>query len=722
MNPKSEMPGIFSMLMDLVKSNEQEEVRGIEEQIDEIEISDESEEDENDLDIILEENILEEKIKDLNMNKNERDDITDLIGLPKEKVTDYDEKLKVIETALHQNRQLKKKLQALECELLLLKRDLDRNVESSSVNNTVEKTQNLDFYTSFTAPYFKYKGFPCPVNSDQSAKERIKPSLYEASDFINSWEEDELHVFEQSIRDTLVQEYFYSLEEEHSNVKYEHDSDHKIKVINEVSFIRSADLSEVFKKYNENSLDWDKISRNLYNSHSGRDCKLMWDLYLKPSIRKDKWTKKEEIAILKAAKKFDYQDWDKIALDLSSNRTGYQCFSRYQQHLCKISKKWSEEDLKHFRMVLRLAKQGESINWSRIKYFIDDSNFITLYNKWYKTRCFSDEEMRKGKFNPKEDKFILSAVKEGIPLQRIHHFLQSRNSCQIRERYINYLDDSLKNRKYGIWTLEEDALLVKLIKEYGEGQWATIAKHFASRSRTQIRQHYENLKKIILKNPNIDFEKIKRRKNIYSKKRPLKRLTKDIKTNDKNLKFISTETDFAKDKEDMELIRHFVYKKSVFKGRQSIRNTFTNNSEAILKVCEDLNIQLSDKVSGFGVNEYRKHLHEFIFGSIQFVKKIKELPTHREKNNFNDSLNLYPPNILTISSLRNILSRLEVEKANSCKKSIAESNIHKSKGDEYKDAVENWCKRMFMLFSSTYILEGIDSEQFKKKDKSTENN
>ncbi|CAH1389691.1 unnamed protein product [Nezara viridula] len=719
MNLKSEMPGIFSMLMDLVKSNEEEEVRGIEEQIDEIEISDETEEDENDLDIILEENILEEKIKDLTMNKNERDDITDLIGLPKQKETDYDAQLKMVETALQQNRQLNKKLQALECELLLLKRDLDRNVDTSFVKNTVEKSLNLEFYSSFTAPYFKYQGFPCPVNPDQSAKERIKPMLYEASDLTISWEEDELHILEQSIRDTLVQEYFYSLEE-HSNVKYEQDSDHKIKVINEVSFIRTADLMEIFKKYDENALDWDRISRNLYNSHSGRDCKLMWDLYLKPSIRKDKWTRKEEAALLKAAKAFGYQNWDTIALELSSSRTGYQCFSHYQQHLCKISKKWPQEDLKHFRMVLRLVKQGESINWSRIKYFIDDYDFITLYNKWYKTRCLSDEEMRKGKFNPKEDQFILNAVKKGIPLQRIHHFLQSRNSCQIRERYINYLH--VKDRKYGIWTLEEDALLVELIKEYGEGQWATIAKHFESRSRTQIRQHYENLKKIILKNPNLDLRKIKRRKNIYSKKNRLKRLSKDIKTSDKNLKIISSENDFAKDKEDMELIRHFVCRKSVFKGRQSIGNTFKINSEAILKVCEDFNIKLSDKVNGVGVNEYRKHLHEFMFGSIQFAKKIKDLPTLREENGSDDTLQLYPPNIVTVSSLRNILSRLEVERPSSCKKNITESNIHRYKCDGYKKAVENWCKRMFMLFSASYILEGLDSEQLKEKEKNINNN
>ena len=61
--------------------------------------------------------------------------------------------------------------------------------------------------------------------------------------------------------------------------------------------------------------------------------------------------------------------------------------------------------------------------------------------------------------------------------------------------------------KKGKWSEEEDILLKKYIKKYGEGKWSKIEKIFIGRTRKQIRQRYiSNIK--ITKLPEEKSEKI----------------------------------------------------------------------------------------------------------------------------------------------------------------------------------------------------------------------
>ena len=72
----------------------------------------------------------------------------------------------------------------------------------------------------------------------------------------------------------------------------------------------------------------------------------------------------------------------------------------------------------------------------------------------------------------------------------IAKYVPGRCPRQVRERWINYLDPTI-NR--GPFSEEEDALLYKLVKEYGT-QWNTIVPAFPGRTEVIIKNRWSKLR------------------------------------------------------------------------------------------------------------------------------------------------------------------------------------------------------------------------------------
>lgn len=111
----------------------------------------------------------------------------------------------------------------------------------------------------------------------------------------------------------------------------------------------------------------------------------------------------------------------------------------------------------------------------------------------------------KGTWTTEEDQHLISLVAEGHQnWSKIAKGMSNRTSKQCRERWINYLDPSLKHSAF---TEEEDTLLLKLHSELGN-KWATIAKIMTGRNENNVKTRYHTLQKFVRRKNEADFQAV----------------------------------------------------------------------------------------------------------------------------------------------------------------------------------------------------------------------
>jgi len=95
----------------------------------------------------------------------------------------------------------------------------------------------------------------------------------------------------------------------------------------------------------------------------------------------------------------------------------------------------------------------------------------------------------KGSWTKEEDQKILELVnKYGKSWSKISKILVSRNGKQIRDRFINILDPSIKKGKFSI---DEDLKLLNLYRKLGP-KWATISKFFENRTADMVKNRFHS--------------------------------------------------------------------------------------------------------------------------------------------------------------------------------------------------------------------------------------
>ena len=159
----------------------------------------------------------------------------------------------------------------------------------------------------------------------------------------------------------------------------------------------------------------------------------------KPSF----WTKEEDEILMEKAQEYRYKNWNAIAKFIPG-RTSIQCSARYRRIRPGLIKgAWDKEE---------------------------DAKLLMLYEKYGKNWAAISKEM------------------------------PHRTGKQIRDRFLNSLDTKFERGKF---TEEEDQIIIKYYKIYGNS-WAKIAKKLKTRTGDMVKNRfYSSLKKTILKNKNL---------------------------------------------------------------------------------------------------------------------------------------------------------------------------------------------------------------------------
>lgn len=102
------------------------------------------------------------------------------------------------------------------------------------------------------------------------------------------------------------------------------------------------------------SADWHRISKRMMvrgYPHSAKECYLRYLHKLHPLLKKGRFTKAEDVALLQLSSRYEGFDWDQISQHMPTGRTAWRCFERYQKSLNNgiVKEGWQQHELDHLR-------------------------------------------------------------------------------------------------------------------------------------------------------------------------------------------------------------------------------------------------------------------------------------------------------------------------------------------------------------------------------------
>lgn len=163
----------------------------------------------------------------------------------------------------------------------------------------------------------------------------------------------------------------------------------------------------------------------------------------------------------------------------------------------KHQKKWSKEEDK---LLISLAQKYKNRNWNVISSHFPTKNYLQCFSRYRRIK----PGMKRGPWNKEEDQFIFSRIQEyGKNWAKISKEMGTRNSKQIRDRYINVLDPYVNKRMF---TPDEDNTILDLFNKYG-AKWARIASHFTFRTADMVKNRfYSSISKRMISETNSTIE------------------------------------------------------------------------------------------------------------------------------------------------------------------------------------------------------------------------
>nr|CAD7261424.1 unnamed protein product [Timema shepardi] len=365
----------------------------------------------------------------------------------------------------------------------------------------------------YGAPYFKDGSFfPAPPNQDvQLKKARNEINIIDISQ-ARRWRAQDKTILEKAVKKQEIEKLLVKNKTDQltllENLKQcpgkdiitlQEKLDDLKATADEISSRSLADL--VGDKWVE--YDWMRISvTDFKNQHTPEECRGMWFGYIHPTIVRSPWTHQEDMRLKEVALSYKCQDWEKIAEDMGTGRTAYQCMCQYQMRLNEHLKrgKWTDEEDRLVKQVVARYRVGSHIPWSKVAIHIPDRTKVQVFNRW---KYSIAPHIKKGRFTSEEDQMIITAVQRyGRNFKQIARFLPDRTPIQIRDRYksnLQYLDQKEPYK----WTQEKDRKLIEMVEQFGDKSWSHIAKEFVGHTRSHVRQRWLTITKFQQNNPGV---------------------------------------------------------------------------------------------------------------------------------------------------------------------------------------------------------------------------
>ncbi|KAH0795992.1 Myb-like DNA-binding domain containing protein [Histomonas meleagridis] len=146
------------------------------------------------------------------------------------------------------------------------------------------------------------------------------------------------------------------------------------------------------------------------------------------------------------------------------------------------NQKWSpEEDA----LLREIVSSQQSINWKSAEARFPGKTSQQIFERWTKVL---DPKLTKGSWTRQEDEIIINFVAANgcKTWTKLASLLPGRIGKQCRERWFNHLDPNISRSP---WTPEEDRILYKLHKEYGN-HWSKISQHMPTRTDNMIKNRW----------------------------------------------------------------------------------------------------------------------------------------------------------------------------------------------------------------------------------------
>lgn len=164
--------------------------------------------------------------------------------------------------------------------------------------------------------------------------------------------------------------------------------------------------------------------------------------------------------------------------------TDYSSETYSSKDVAKRGRKWSrsEDDL----LKSAIEKNG-ACSWKIIAQIVGSRNDLQCFHRWQKVL---KPGLTKGPWTYEEDQIILQHVTAGVlKWSTISKKIPGRLGKQIRERYFNHLDPSIKRDP---WNALEDRALVQAQARYGN-KWAKIATLLPGRPENMVKNRWNVL-------------------------------------------------------------------------------------------------------------------------------------------------------------------------------------------------------------------------------------
>jgi len=262
---------------------------------------------------------------------------------------------------------------------------------------------------------------------------------------------------------------------------------------------------------------WTAVIAPLVPGRTGKQCHERWKLYLDPTINRSPFTIAEKRILVEAVAR-EGTKWSEISKLLpgrskSQIKNVYYAFLRKKHKVSEnvfseegnengvrtssskisacmkrafveVARKGSigdwtpKESTRLIKHVLH-NRQGSIIPWQSISRLFENKTAEQCKQHW---ECVLKFQLTKGRgtWTDEEDEKLSLLVRQlgSKSWKEVAKQLPGRIGKQCRERWINFLDPSLKKTS---WTVREKEQLLRLHQEYG-GKWSKIAKCIPGRS------------------------------------------------------------------------------------------------------------------------------------------------------------------------------------------------------------------------------------------------